>query len=106
MPLTYQGQTKSATEWSREKGIKLQTLIQRIGNGWDVERALNDPVAFKANCGKPKLVTFNGQTKTSADWAKETGIPYKTLLRRFKLGWDVERALTEPMRKVKSQGSD
>jgi hypothetical protein len=34
-----------------------------------------------------------------AEWAREVGIPYKTLFTRLKSGWPVKRALTEPIDK-------
>lgn len=43
--LTFQGETKTLSEWAREKGIKWKTLRARIeDHGWAVERALSEPV--------------------------------------------------------------
>lgn len=40
-------------------------------------------------------ITFRGETKMLADWARETGINYKTIRSRIEyLGWSVEKALT------------
>ena len=41
-------------------------------------------------------ITYKGETKLLVDWAKEYNISFKTLSRRIRDGWDVERALTEP----------
>lgn len=42
------------------------------------------------------LVSHNGQTLTLSEWSKSTGVPYHRLKDRInKLGWDIERALTE-----------
>lgn len=43
------------------------------------------------------LVTFDGQTMCLAAWEEETGIPDQVICGRLHLGWDVERALTEPV---------
>lgn len=40
-PITFQGVTKTITEWAEQFGIEKSTLSQRIRNGWDMERALN-----------------------------------------------------------------
>lgn len=46
-----------------------------------------------------RLVSWRGETRSVGEWAEITGIPYFTLMRRIKLGWTAERALTEPPRK-------
>lgn len=42
--ITYNGTTKTATEWSREIGIESCLIRERINNGWTVEEALSIPV--------------------------------------------------------------
>jgi hypothetical protein len=41
-----------------------------------------------------RLVTFNGQMKTTAEWSRLTGIHQVTLRDRLDTGWSVDRALT------------
>ena len=42
------------------------------------------------------ILTFNGQSKTISEWARETGIRKDTIRRRIvQYGWSIERALTE-----------
>lgn len=43
-------------------------------------------------------ITYKGETMVLLDWAQVLGIPYKSLWRRFKSGWSVERMFTEPPR--------
>ncbi|BEU14720.1 HNH endonuclease [Bacillus phage CM1] len=54
--------------------------------------------------GKPikgnEAITYNGKTQTIKDWAAEYEIPYKNLYNRIRLKWDMERALTQPIRKT------
>jgi len=46
-----------------------------------------------------RLLTFRGKTVTLVEWAEELGFNVNTLTTRLnKLGWSVERALTEPKR--------
>lgn len=42
--ITFLGRTQTITQWSREKGIKKNTLLKRINTGLSVKEALNKPV--------------------------------------------------------------
>lgn len=43
--LTYNGETKSIADWSRETGLQWNIIYYRIHNcGWPVEKALTTPV--------------------------------------------------------------
>jgi hypothetical protein len=39
--LTFNGHTKTISQWSRETGIKHTTIHMRLHNGWSVEKALS-----------------------------------------------------------------
>ncbi len=63
------------------------------------------PVEQANNTSRNARFTFNGQTKTLAQWAKVTGMNPHTLHNRINAcGWPVERALTEPHRGWNKQG--
>lgn len=50
------------------------------------------------NTSRNHLITFNGETKTMAQWSEETGISYAALKCRInRRGWSIERALTTPV---------
>lgn len=49
------------------------------------------------NSRRSKIVTFNGVHDTIRGWSVRTGIHHATLVYRLKIGWSVERALTEPL---------
>lgn len=46
-----------------------------------------------------RRLTWNGETKTIAEWSDIVGIKQTTIKERLKLGWSVEQALCTPVRK-------
>ena len=48
--LTYNGETHTMAQWAELKGLKIQTLANRLNiYGWDIERALNEPAVKGKN---------------------------------------------------------
>lgn len=45
-----------------------------------------------------RLLTHDGETMCSAEWAERTGISQSAINLRLKRGWSVERTLSEPMK--------
>jgi hypothetical protein len=45
-----------------------------------------------------RFIEFGGQRKTSSEWAEVLGVRRGLIEDRLKLGWSVDRALTEPAR--------
>jgi hypothetical protein len=45
------------------------------------------------------LLTHKGITKNITDWALDIGISVNALSQRLYLGWSIERALTQPLKK-------
>ena len=43
-----------------------------------------------------KILTYDGESATCAEWADRLHLPKKTLLRRLRDGWSVKMALTTP----------
>lgn len=52
-----------------------------------------------------RLITFNGKTKTLAQWSELTGICRSVISYRLKKDWTIERALTEKTVKGRNQYS-
>ncbi len=44
-----------------------------------------------------RIIEFNGQKRTLAEWGEVTGINFATIWARINRGWDIERALTHPL---------
>lgn len=52
------------------------------------------------------LLTYNGKTLCASEWAEITGLPQSTICKRYRSGWDAERTLTEPLRKIRRAKSN
>jgi hypothetical protein len=57
------------------------------------------------NTSRNHLLTFNGVTKTMTEWARDRGLATDALRGRLRIGWPLERALTEPPHRIRSQKS-
>lgn len=42
--ITFNGETKSLSEWNEKLGFKKQVLDQRLAAGWSLERAFTTPM--------------------------------------------------------------
>jgi len=60
---------------------------------WETQAIQNKNRSYCVN------LTHNGVTKILADWALEIGISANALAMRLRLGWTIERALTQPLKK-------
>lgn len=44
--LTFKGETRCATDWAEERGLKPATLLARLKRGWNVELAITAPKGY------------------------------------------------------------
>lgn len=100
--ITYNGQTKTLIEWSRELKIPSSTILIRLDNlGYTVEQALTkkDNRLGYSGCRNVKRVfEYNGKSQSIPKWSKEVGISSNTLnMRITEFGWSIEKALTTPI---------
>lgn len=89
-------------EWALASGYKAGLTIDRKNNdeGYSPENCRwADAIVQANNKRNNHLLTYNSETKTLAEWARETEINYFTLKTRINRGWSAERALTEPTKK-------
>lgn len=55
------------------------------------------PAQQSRNTQRTRLIEFRGERLCLVDWARKFGIGKGALQNRFRYGWSVERALTEPV---------
>lgn len=89
--------------WSMKNGYKEGLSIDRINNDGDYKPSncrwtTNDTQAN--NKTTSKYVTYNGKTQTIKEWSDELGYSRSLIADRLRLGWDVEKTLTTPPRKI------
>lgn len=106
------------------RGITLDPRWEKFENFYEdmgdpgkeqmLERINNNKGYYKENCKwatrveqnnnkrSNRLITFNGKTQNITQWATEIGIYENTIQSRLRLGWSLERALTQKVRKMKN----
>ena len=92
-------------KWALENGYDWnakaqQCTLERINvNGnYCPENCKLIPQSLQANNRRNNVyITFRGITKNIAEWAKETGMTYDTIRKRYVVrGWNAEKTLTTP----------
>ena len=89
-------------EWALANGYRESLSLDRIDNDgpYSPENCRWSDGYTQANNKRSNILyEINGITKTLAEWAREYDINYKALHRRLRLGWEIERALSTPLRK-------
>jgi hypothetical protein len=92
------------SRWTRSFSNFLLDMGRRP-DGCSINRVDNNGPYSKDNCQwstkieqvnnmrSNRVITFNGQTRTMAQWGRLLGINYGTLTKRFSRGMPVEKAL-------------
>lgn len=102
---------RCAGELRKIQNTKNYTKICAIcGREFNAKRGghYNDAVYCSNKCKSKSfspIWEYNGESLRVVEWAEKTGINAHCLLHRKELGWDIERILTTPIRKVK-RGED
>lgn len=92
--ILYQGEEYTIAELSDIYGIPYPRLWSRISSGWKIEDAIKKPRKRSASKNSLKM-TYDGQTLPLSEWAKKTGIPYSSVITRFKKGYPPELVLSK-----------
>ena len=84
--IEYNGVKKTASEWAREIGVDVHTIIQRYRQGRPIEEVL-------AKNLKTVWIEYNGKNHTIPEWVKITGIKKTTIWSRYDKGYPPEMIL-------------
>lgn len=89
-------------KWSMDNGYAENLTIDRIDNTQGYSPSNCRWATYKEqgnNTSKNRMLTAFGETHTLTEWAERSGLLFATLRRRvFVYGWDVEKAITTPVR--------
>lgn len=93
---------ESFYNWSMENGYKEDLTIDRINNdlGYSPDNCRWVSMKIQINNTRKNInITIGGITKTASEWADISGINSKTIIYRFKNGWDEDKLLIKPNRR-------
>lgn len=89
--ITYNGETKTASEWAEQLGVNPATLLSRHKKGWTDEDIIEIPVNYNINL----ITTSFGVSFTISKWSEVSGIKRGTIYDRiFRHGWHPDKAVT------------
>lgn len=90
--------------WANENGYADDLSIDRI----DVNKGYSpdncrwaDAITQANNTRRNRMISYNGETKSLAMWARQYDLPQKLVRKRLENGWSVERTLNTPKRGAK-----
>lgn len=96
------GESHCLSEWAEILGESYSKLVNRHHRGWSPyeilygrERVVNTETY--RNRKTNRLLTYQGQTHCSVEWAEILGISANTIRARLCRGWSVERTLGTPV---------
>jgi len=99
----YKGESLVAAECVEKyaiPGISTRCFIDRIDLGWTVKKSLITPVG---KIGRPtRILKYKGSTMSATEIIEKYGIKGLKLshfIDRLKLGWEIDRALSTPLKK-------
>lgn len=93
------------SEW-KEDFAKFYADMGECPKGFTLERIDVSKGYVKGNCkwipkseqnsnkGNNHFITYCGETKTISQWAKETGVPQRTIWDRLQYGWELDKVLS------------
>lgn len=87
-------------DWALANGYNDSLSIDRIDADGDYcpENCRWATVKEQSNNKRNNVfITYNGETKTIAQWSEATGFPFHTIRRRYVDGWNIKDVLLKPL---------
>ena len=96
--ITIDNETKTFAQWCEYYDIPTYVVENRVNKyGWDILTALTTDINETNHIGR--LYDYNGETHCIREWSRIYNMSYPALYNRLvDMNWDIERALTEPVR--------
>ena len=91
---------KAFYEWANNTGYKEGLTLERIDVNGNYEPAnckWIPPEEQARNKRNNVFIEYNGETHCLREWARILKLNYKTIHKRIKDGWDVQKALSTPI---------
>ena len=88
--------------WAESNGYSDNLTLDRIDVNGNYEPSNCRWITLKEqqnNRTNNHLIEYNGDLKTLQQWGEIFNIKWTTLYKRLQSGWDIEKALTTPVRK-------
>ena len=77
-PINWNGETHNICQWGNIQDIKYNTIIGRLNNGWDLDRALTERPTKNIT-----YINCNGDNFSISNWCYVTGLPQTTISSRL-----------------------
>lgn len=98
------GKFYTLTELAEMSNELENTIYNRIRFGISPKDAIAEDYKVFRKTGLDNSLSvifeYNGEKLTAKDISERTGLPMYTVHARHRAGWDIERIMTEPMRKI------
>ena len=100
---------QSFFDWSMSNGYADNLTIDRKNNNGNYSPencAWSTNKEQQRNKRNTCYLTYKEKTQSASEWAEEYGISVKTLTRRIRDGWSIEKALETPVKERKNKTND
>lgn len=91
-------------EWALNNGYDDSLTIERKNNDGNYEPSNCEWIPFSMqgrNRRNNHFISFRGETHTIAEWEQKLNFRRGTIRNRISYGWDIEKILTTPVKKIK-----